>query len=198
MKAVTNFTEIAGMDSAHGAVDARVENTLPQRPNGYILSYGVSYKAVQSEGTSFDQLPACPPSATAAHGAFVSKCGFSSSFIPVLDDSATKSRMIADVRRAATTVASHDVVVFFFSGHGQRMDDTACVIDGARCVVSVRKLQAVFAEVVVDRELRDVSFVAILDCCQTLSRGKLSLSPLRWWAHAHCCGNMECVCNLCA
>ena len=72
LKAVTNFTEIAGMDSAHGAVDARVENTLPQRPNGYILSYGVSYKAVQSEGTSFDQLPACPPSATAAHDAFVS------------------------------------------------------------------------------------------------------------------------------
>ena len=106
--------------------------------------------------------------------------------------------MIADVRRAATTMASHDVVVFYFSGHGKRMDDTACVIDGAGCVVSVRKLQAVFAEVVVDRELRDVSFVAILDCCQTLSRGKLSLSPLRWWAHAHCCGNMECVCNLCA
>ena len=85
MKAVTNFTEIAGMDSAHGVVDASVENTLPRRPNGYILSYGVSYKAVPSEGTALEQLPACPPSATAAHAAFVSKCGFSSSFVPILE-----------------------------------------------------------------------------------------------------------------
>ena len=184
--------------SARVAADANNRKTLPRRPNGYILSYGVSYKPARNEGKDWAELPACPPSASNTHAAFVSQCGFSPTFEPILDEHATKSRMLADVRRVAATVASHDVVVFFFSGHGQRMDDTACVIDGARCVVSVRKLQAVFAEVVVDRELRDVSFVAILDCCQTLSRGKLSLSPLRWWAHAHCCGNMECVCNLCA
>ena len=160
-------------ESAHGAVDASVENTLPHRPNGYILSYGVSYKAMPSEGTAYDQLPACPPSAAASHDAFVSKCGFSSSFEPVLDSDATKNRMIADVCRAATTVASHDVVVFFFSGHGKRMDDTACVVDGAGCVVSVRKLQAVFAETVMERGLCDVAFIVILDCCQTLSHGKL-------------------------
>jgi len=166
------------MEPAHVAVDTSVENTLPHRPNGYVLSYGVSYKAVPSEGTAFDQLPACPPSATAAHDAFVSKCGFSSSFEPILDDDATKSRMIADVRRAATTVASHDVVVLFFSGHGKRMDDTACVVDGAGCVVSVRKLQAVFAETVMERGLCDVAFIVILDCCQESSRGKLL--PLEW------------------
>ena len=73
------------MHSARVALDAGVENTLPRRPNGYILSYGVSYMAVQTEGTAFDQLPACPPSATAAHAAFVSKCGFSSSFVPILE-----------------------------------------------------------------------------------------------------------------
>ena len=172
-------------ESAHGAVDASVENTLPHRPNGYILSYGVSYKAMPSEGTAYDQLPACPPSAAASHDAFVSKCGFSSSFEPVLDSDATKNRMIADVCRAATTVASHDVVVFFFSGHGKRMDDTACVVDGAGCVVSVRKLQAVFAETVTERGLRDVAFVVILDCCQELSHGKLlpldGLMPAVTW-----------------
>ena len=65
LKAVTNFTQFAGMDSAHGVVDASVENALPRRPNGYILSHGVSYKAVPSEGTALEQLPACPPSATA-------------------------------------------------------------------------------------------------------------------------------------
>ena len=182
--------------SARVAADANNRKTLPRRPNGYILSYGVSYKPARNEGKDWAELPACPPSASNTHAAFVSQCGFSPTFEPILDEHATKGRILADVRRAAATVVSHDVVVFFFSGHGQRMDDTACVIDGARCVVSVRKLQAVFAEVVVDRELRDVSFVAILDCCQTLSCGKLS--PLRWWAHAHCCGNMECVCNLCA
>ena len=178
LKAVTNFTHNADMDPAHVAVDASVENTLPHTPNGYILSYGVSYKAVQTEGTSFDQLPACPPSATATHDAFVSKCGFSSSFVPILDDDATKSRMIADVRRVATTVASHDVVVLFFSGHGKRMEDTACVVDAAGCVVSVRKLQAVFAETVMERGLCDVAFIVILDCCQESSRGKLL--PLEW------------------
>ena len=149
-------------ESAHGAVDASVENTLPHRPNGYILSYGVSYKAMPSEGTAYDQLPACPPSATAAHDAFVSKCGFSSTFSPTLNEDVTKSRMVEDVRRAATTVASHDVVVFFFSGHGKRMDDTACVIDGAGCVVSVRKLQAVFAEVVVERYLLQLMIIKLL------------------------------------
>ena len=173
MKTVTSFTQAAPMDPSQGAVDASVENTLPRRPNGYLLSYGVSYKAVESEGTALGQLPACPPSASAAHDTFVSKCGFSSAFEPVLDKDVTKSRMISDVRRAATTVASHDVVVFFFSGHGKRMDDTACVVDGAGCVVSVRKLQAVFAETVMERGLCDVAFIVILDCCQTLSHGKL-------------------------
>ena len=178
-------------ESAHGAVDASVENTLPHRPNGYILSYGVSYKAMPSEGTAYDQLPACPPSAAASHDAFVSKCGFSSSFEPVLDSDATKNRMIADVCRAATTVASHDVVVFFFSGHGKRMDDTACVVDGAGCVVSVRKLQAVFAETVMERGLCDVAFIVILDCCQTLSHGKLL--PLDWLPPAPVAVTWECV-----
>ena len=87
--------------------------------------------------------------------------------------------MIADVRRAATTVTSHDVVVFFFSGHGKRMDDTACVIDSAGCVVSVRKLRAVFAETVMTRDLRDIAFIVILDCCQELSRGTLCHSVCR-------------------
>ena len=191
MKTVTSFTQAAPMDPSQGAVDASVENTLPRRPNGYLLSYGVSYKAVESEGTALGQLPACPPSASAAHDTFVSKCGFSSAFEPVLDKDVTKSRMISDVRRAATTVASHDVVVFFFSGHGKRMDDTACVVDGAGCVVSVRKLQAVFAETVMERDLHDVAFIVILDCCQKLSHGKLL--PLDWLPPAPVAVNMECV-----
>ena len=179
------------MDPSQGAVDASVDNTSPRRPNGYILSYGVSYKAVKSEDTALGQLPACPPSATAACDTFVSKCGFSSAFELVLDKKATKSRMLSDVRLAATTVASHDVVVFFFSGHGKRMEDTACVVDGAGCVVSLRKLQAVFAEAVMERELRDVAFIVILDCCQKLSHGKLL--PLDWLPPAPVAANMECV-----
>jgi len=170
------------MASAHGSVDASDGSTLPHEPTGYILSYGVSYKDVASNGEALAELPACPPSATTAHDAFVSKCGFSSTFSPTLNEDATKSRMIEDVRRVATTVASHDVVVLYFSGHGKRMDDTACVIDGAGCVVSVRKLQAVFAETVVERDIRDVAFVVILDCCQTLSSGTvLALAALCSW-----------------
>ena len=159
-----------GMASAPVAVDARYGSTRPHEPNGYILSYGVSYKGV-SKDKALDELPTCPLSATAAHDAFVSKCGFSSTFSPTLNEDVTKSRMVEDVRRVATTVASHDVVVLYFSGHGKRMDDTECVIDSAGCVVSVRKLQAVFAETVVERDVGDVAFVVILDCCQTLSCG---------------------------
>jgi len=77
--------------------------------------------------------------------------------------------MLADVCRAATTMASHDVMAFFFSGHGESIDGTSCIIDSAGCAVSVRKLQAVFAETVEKRGLRDVAFIVILDCCQTLS-----------------------------
>ena len=140
-------------------------------PNGYILSYGVRYNNVLYEGDALQELPACPPSATAAHAAFVSKCGFSPTFTPTLDNDVTRSHLVDDVRRAATTLASHDVAVLYFSGHGQRVDDTACVIDSAGGVVSVRELQAVFAEAVADRGLRDVAFVVILDCCQTFSCG---------------------------
>jgi len=180
------------MASAHIAVDASDGSTLPHEPTGYILSYGVSYKGVSAKGEALDDLPACPPSATAAHDAFVSKCGFSSTFSPTLNEDVTKSRMVEDVRRVATTVASHDVVVVYFSGHGKRMDDTACVIDGAGCVVSVRKLQAVFAETVAERDVRDVAFVVILDCCQTLSCGKV-LAPV---ALCNWCGDI--CCCLCA
>ena len=101
----------------------------------------------------------------------------------------TKRRIIEDVRRAAMTIASHDVVVLFFSGHGERMDDTACVNDCAGCIVSVRKLQAVFAETVVKRVVRDVAFVVILDCCQTLSCGELLLDL--WSLRI---GMLTCVC----
>ena len=141
-------------------------------PNGYILSYGVRYNNVLYEGDALQELPACPPSATAAHAAFVSKCGFSPTFTPTLDNDVTRSHLVDDVRRAATTLASHDVAVLYFSGHGQRMGDTTCVIDGAGRVVSVRKLQAVFADTVAERGLRSVALVIILDCCQTFSTGK--------------------------
>ena len=169
------------MASARVAVDASDGSTLPHEPTGYILSYGVSYTGV-SNGEALAELPACPPSATAAHDAFVSKCGFSPTFSPTLNEDVTKSRMVEDVRRVATTIASHDVVVVYFSGHGERMDDTTCVIDSAGCVVSVRKLQAVFAETVVERDVRNVAFVVILDCCQTLSSGTvLALVALCSW-----------------
>ena len=180
------------MASTHVAVDASNGSTLPHEPTGYILSHGVSYKGVSSNGKALTELPTCPPSATAAHDAFVSKCGFSSTFSPTLNEDVTKSRMVEDVRRVATTVASHDVVVLYFSGHGKRMDDTECVIDSAGCVVSVRKLQAVFAETVVERDVRDVAFVVILDCCQTLSCGKV-LAPV---ALCNWCGDI--CCCLCA
>ena len=161
------------MAAAHVAVDATNGKTLPHGPSGYILSYGVSYSAMPTEGKRLDEVAACPPSAVAAHGAFVSKCGFSPTFLPTLNSDVTPRRMVEDVRLAATKMASHDVVVLFFSGHGKRMDDTACVFDGAGCIVSVRKLLAVFAKTVVDRSLCDAAFVVILDCCQTLSDGKL-------------------------
>ena len=170
------------MAAAHIAVDATNGKTLPHGPSGYILSYGVSYSAMPTEGKRLDEVAACPPSAVAAHGAFVSKCGFSPTFSPTLNEDVTKSRMVEGVRRVATTVASHDVVVLYFSGHGKRMDDTECVIDSAGCVVSVRKLQAVFAETVVERDVRNVAFVVILDCCQTLSSGTvLALVALCSW-----------------
>ena len=153
---------------AHGASSG---STPPHGPSGYILSYGVCYTGVSYKGEALDALPTCPPSAVAAHGAFVSKCGFLPAFPPTLDDGVTKSCMVEDVRRVAATIASHDVVVLHFSGHGLGMDNTSCVVDGAGGVVSVRKLQAVFAETVMDRGLRDVAFVVILDCCRTLSTG---------------------------
>ena len=150
-------------------VGSAMETALPHDPNGYILSYGASYKSA----SALDEVPQCPPSATAVHDAFVSKCGFSSAFSPTLDEDVTCRRMIEDVRRVAATMASHDVVVLFFTGHGSRMDDTTCLVDSVGSHVSVRKLQAVFAEAVEERELRDVSFVLILDCGQTTSSGEL-------------------------
>ena len=154
-------------------VGSAMETALPHDPNGYILSYGASYKSA----STWNEVPQYPPSATAVHDAFVSKCGFSPTFPATLDEDVTCRRMIEDVRRVATTMASHDVVVFFFSGHGYRMDDTTCLVDSVGSYVSVRKLQAVFAEAVEDRELRDVSFVAILDCAQTTSSGEFC--PMR-------------------
>ena len=149
-----------------------METALPHGPNGYILSYGVSYKGTSND-SAWNEVPPCPPSATAVHDAFVSKCGFSPTFPPTLDEDVTRRRMTDDVRRVATTMASHDVVVLFFTGHGSRMDDTTCLVDSVGSHVSVRKLQAVFAEAVMERELRDVSFVTILDYRQTTSIGEL-------------------------
>ena len=162
---IDNEQRCTSMKNSQVAPDASNGSTLPLAPDGYILSYGVSYKGVSSNGEALAELPACPPSATAAHDAFVSKCGFSSTFSPTVNEDVTKSRMVEDVRRAATTVASHDVVVLFFCGYGKRMDDTACLYDSAGCVVSVHKLQSVFAETAVERGVCDASFVVILDCC---------------------------------
>ena len=143
---------------------------LPHNPNGYILSYGASYKSA----SAWNEVPQCPPSAAAVHDAFVSECGFSPTFPPTLDEDVTRRRMTDDVRRVATTMASHDVVVFFFSGHGYRMDDTTYLVDSVGSHVSVRKLQAVFAQTVEERNWRrDVSLVFILDCDQTTPFGEL-------------------------
>ena len=160
------------MDSSSAAaLDAsNVRKTYPG-PAGYILAYGVAYKNVVYEGEELVEVQACPPSATAVHAAFVSRCAFSPAFPPTLDTKLAASGMVEDVRSVAKAMASHDVAVLYFSGHGQRMDDTACVIDGAGGVVSVRKLQAVFADTVAERGLRGVALVIILDCCQILSFG---------------------------
>ena len=147
-------------------------NAASLGPAGYILAYGVAYKNVVYKGEALAELPACPPSATAVHAVFVSKCAFSPAFPPTLDTEVTASGMVEDVRSVAKAMASHDVAVLYFSGHGQRMGDTTCVIDGAGRVVSVRKLQAVFADTVAERGLRSVALVIILDCCQTFSTGK--------------------------
>ena len=163
------------MDPAQSSLAVASGTTLSQGPNGYILSYGVSYKTCKGVG----YLGTCPESANAVHKAFVSKCGFSALFPPTLDDHVKKDAMIEDMRRVAQTMASHDVVVLYFSGHGMRQADTACVSDGAGCAVSLRELQAAFAETVVDRELLDVAFVVVLDCCQTLRKGKTWSSA--WW-----------------
>ena len=146
-------------------------NAASLGPAGYILAYGVAYKNVVYKGEALAELPACPPSATAVHAVFVSKCAFSPAFPPTLDTEVTASGMVEDVRSVAKAMASHDVAVLYVSSHGQRMDDTACVIDGAGGVVSVRKLQAVFADTVAERGLRGVALVIILDCCQILSFG---------------------------
>ena len=158
---------------------------LPHNPNGYILSYGASYKSA----SALNEVPQCPPSAAAVHDAFVSECGFSPTFPPTLDEDVTCRRMIEDVRRVAATMASHDVVVLFFTGHGSRMDDTTCLVDSVGSHVSVRKLQAVFAEAVEEREMRDVSFVAILDCAQTTSSGELCPMCMGRVVACHRCGN---------
>ena len=154
-------------------------------PAGYILAYGLAYKNVVHEGKALAELPACPPSATAVHAAFVTKCAFSPAFPPTLDTKLAASGMVEDVRSVAKAMASHDVAVLYFSGHGQRMDDTACVIDGAGGVVSVRKLQAVLADTVLERGLRGVALVVILDCCQTLSFGTQAKCALGQCACTH-------------
>lgn len=151
-------------------------NPLVRRPDGYILSYGVSYRK---------KLSACPRSAADIHSEFVSKCGFSSAFQPRLDAAVTKRGMEDDLRDVATRIKPHDVVVVFFSGHGMRQGNTACVMDSAEASVSVRKLQAVFAEILVQRRSMSkvpimTSLVIILDCCQTLSGRYLAL-----WAGVH-------------
>ena len=162
------------MNSSAAVPPGACNTSVPSRgPVGYILAYGVAYKNVVYEGEEVAELPACPPSATAVHAAFVSKCAFSPAFPPTLDTEVTASGIVEDVCSVAKAMSSHDVAVLFFSGHGQRMDDTACVIDGAGGVVSVRKLQAVFADTVVERGLRNVALVIILDCCQTRAIGKL-------------------------
>ena len=56
-----------------------METALPHGPNGYILSYGASYKSASNDN-AWNKVPQCPPSATAIHDAFVSECGFSSTF----------------------------------------------------------------------------------------------------------------------
>ena len=160
-------------------------NVASPGPAGYILAYGVAYKNVVYKREVLAELPACPPSATAVHAAFVSKCAFSPAFPPTLDTKVTASGIVEDVRAVAKTMSSHDVAVLYFSGHGQRMDDTACVIDGAGGVVSVRKLQAVLADTVLERGLRGVALVVILDCCQTLSFGTQAKCALGQCACTH-------------
>ena len=175
------------------ALDASNVSRAYPGPVGYILAYGVAYKNVVYEGEELVEVQACPPSATAVHAAFVSRCAFSPAFPPTLDTKLAASGMVEDVRSVAKAMTSLDVAVLFFSGHGQRMDDTACVIDSAGGVVSVRKLQAVFADTVVERGLRNVALVIILDCCQTLAFGRLQrlmaivCGGSNWWL---------CVCTM--
>ena len=176
-------------DNRNPTVDTSSPSTASDGPSGFILAYGVSYEdTVMFKGAVLDELPACPPSAVAAHDTFVSKCGFSRQFSPTVNEAVTKGRMVEDVRHAAETIASGDVVVVFFSGHGVWMETTACGIEVTGCVVSVRKLQAVFAETVVERGLRGIALVVVLDCCQVLCDGKsvagwclqAQSNPLSW------------------
>ena len=148
-------------------------------PTGYILAYGVSGKGVSCHGKALDHFPMCARSATVTHGAFVSKCGFSPKFFPTVDRNATRDDILEDVRRAATIVASHDVVVLFFCGPG-RTSDTPCIVDGVGQVVSVRKLQAAFAEAVAERELQSITFAVVLDCCQIV-HGKQGQCTCSWY-----------------
>ena len=154
---------------SHVTVDT---SSATHAPKGYILAYGESYRGVSCDGKALGEVGGCPLSACDAHDAFVNDCGFSPLF-PALAAGATKSRMLEDVRRAATTMTSNDVVVVYFSGRGALLGDTACAVDAAGGLVTAHKLQAVFAEAVVERGLRGVAFLILLDCHPTPSIGEL-------------------------
>ena len=159
------------MATTHAAVaGAGHANTVAGRsPTGYILSYGVSY-----EGSDlYACRQQCAASALAVHDAFVSKCGFAPTFQPKLNADVTASGIVNDARRVAKGVSTYDVVVVFFSGHGIRRQDAACMVDSAGGVVSVRELQAAFADEVHRCAVQAISFLIILDSCQCSSRGRL-------------------------
>ena len=159
------------MATTHAAVAGagHAKTVAGRSPTGYILSYGVSY-----EGSDlYACRQQCAASALAVHDAFVSKCGFAPTFQPKLNADVTASGIVNDARRVAKGVSTYDVVVVFFSGHGNRRQDAACMVDSAGGVVSVRELQAAHADEVHRCGVQAISFVIILDCCQCRPPGRL-------------------------
>ena len=130
-------------------------------------------------------LAECPSTALGVYGALTTGCHLTTTYRPIVqgeskgNDTITWERMLTDIRTAAQHVRRGGKVVFFFSGHGEILQQKLCLVDTAGKTMSVDRLHAAFCKVLEDRDAdaTGVVLVLLLDCCQRQVKGKTPDSP---------------------
>ena len=139
---------------------------MASQPLGHVLAIGATYASPCANpvcGITLSALPCSSESADRVGTAFRG-VGYRVSRLRGRVTTGRVSQLIQDI--TTTKMASNSVLVVYFCGHGVAVDLHQQLVMESGHLVPVHDIVALVSRIVLERGLRNVSLLLMMDCCR--------------------------------